>query len=246
MAMSLRKRKRARKLLIRCAIIVCLLVALFVYGKVTGFDWAACLRAAGDFVTGLPQRLSQLSFVSELGSAFSQMSVLQWILAVVFFGIFLYFIRGIKSADLRIASIIWGISAIFYGVAFILLFSPLDLMQSGLFLILVAIAELLALINVMAIAGLGFFGGIFCTYLQIIVLLPVGAILLGNADSALERGRVDEYQGWVWLFQLVVLLVILIYQALVFWPGSFSKDSDDPVQTMIGTEIELSDWVDDF
>ena len=92
MAMSLRKRKRAMKLLVRCAIIVCLLVGLFVYGKVTGIDWAACLRAVGDFVTGLPRRLSQLSFVSELGSAFSQMSVLQWILAVVFFGIFLYFI----------------------------------------------------------------------------------------------------------------------------------------------------------
>lgn len=220
------------------------IIGLLVYAKASGISIAEFFAPVADLFDGLFQA-PEHNQTADWKAVFSQLNVVQWILAVVFFGIFIYFIRGVATSYLRKASIIWGITALFYGAAAVLLFSKLDMMETGIFFILFFMAELLALVNCMALTDLGFFGSIFATYLQFVVLIPVGGILAGLAAYAKEQGKLDQYRSYSWFFQLVVLLVIFGYQLLVLLPeGDSSPEEGSLLGDMIGSEVDLTDWAD--
>ncbi len=230
------RRRRRIRTVIGCVISAVLIAAAAVYVKTEGIDVMALLAPVGEFFKSLPQQLS--------GIKLPKLNVVQWIIAGVFFAIFVFFIRGVADDDLRKASIIWGITALFYGAVFVYIFNGTVLMKTEGFIMCVVLAELLAVINAAVVADIGFFGAIFATYLQFVILLPVGAILCGNAEGALEQGNKAGYNQYMWIFQLVVFLVILGYQMLVFLPGDGGSDDGDPIKDMIGSEVDLSDWAD--
>ena len=230
------RRRRRIRTVIGCIITAVLSAAAMIYVKTAGIDLMALLAPVGEFFAGMPKQLS--------GIRIPKMNVVQWIIAGVFLAIFIFFIRGVADDDLRKASIIWGITALFYGSVFVYIFNGITLMKTGWFIVCVVLAELLAIINAAVVADIGFFGAIFATYLQFVILLPVGAILCGNAEGALEQGNKVGYNQNMWWFQLVVFLVILGYQMLVFLPGDGGSDDGDPIKDMIGSEVDLSDWAD--